>query len=422
MAKIKKIFAREILNASGFPTIEGTLILDNGLFVSTSIPSGSTISKYEAIELRDNDLKYFNGLGVKKAVYYINSLIAPKLIGVSPQKLLEIDNWLIKADGTKKKEVLGTNTTLTISQLITKAAASELGLPLYKYINQLLEKYYHLKIPIKKIPSPIFSLISGGLHGNGNLEFQEFLIIPSSVNSYTNSLQIGTNIFHELKNTFKYHNAYISYSAIGTFSPNLSSNIDAFEIIFETITKKNYKNGLDVFMGIDFASDFYFKDGVYKIMEYQHYLNSEKYLEFLDKIIKKYQILYVEDPFATDDIESWQKFYTNFSKEMYICGDDIISSNKDLLTKAVKDKLCNCLSIKPSQLGTITETLEVIALAKKNQLNILVSQRNNETIDDFIADLAVAVQTDFVKFGPPYTGERTAKYNRLWKIENELTI
>lgn len=420
MTKIKKIQAVEILNSHGVPTIEGTLILDNNLMVKTSIPAGNSCSDNEAYQLRDNNSQYFNGLGVQKAVYYINNLIAPKLIGVSPLKQEEIDNWLITADGTKKKEVLGGNTILTISQLITKAGALDQGLPLYKYINHFYKKINKEEVVIKKIPTPIFNLISGGTHADKNLDFQEFLIIPSSINQYSRSLQISLELYRELREVFKYHNINVCYSLQGSYSPNLLANSDAIEIINEAITKKKLRLGIDVFIGIDFAANFFYYDQSYKIKDSQSALPPEKYLQYLDKIIKKYQLFYLEDPFADKDWLSWKKITQIYNKEKYICADDLISSNKDLLIKNIKEQASNTIVVKPTQTGTITETLQIINLAKKNNLNVVISQRSQETNDDFIADLAVGAQTDFIKFGTPIGGERIAKYNRLKEIEKEI--
>lgn len=422
MAKIKKIIAYEILNSSGMPTIEGKLYLDNNSIVVTSIPSGVSVSANEAFQLRDNDKNYFDGKGVFKSLYYINNLIAPKLIGVTPEKQIEIDNWLIKADGTKKKEILGANTILLISQLIAKAAAVSSGIPLFQYLNSLYEKINKEKILIKKIPSPIFNLISGGIHSYGNLDFQEYLIIPSSANNFSQSLIIGATIYNFLKKILEYHNVNVCYSFQNTYSPNLSTNIDALEIIVEAIIKKQFKIGLDVFLGIDFAADFICNDNLYRLKDYQYQLSPERYLDYISKLIKKYQLFYVEDPLNSNDWPSWKKLNNQFNQETYICGDDLISSNKELLIKAIKENVLNSIVVKPSQVGTVTETMQIINLAKKNNLSVVISHRSQETNDNFIADLALAVQADFIKFGPPAGGERIVKYNYLRELEASINI
>src|SRR3989344_838646 len=348
MTKIKRIYAYEIIDSRGYPTIEGRLILDNGLDVTTSIPAGTSIGKSEAHELRDNDKMRFDAMGVTKAVSYINDLIGPKLIGVSPLKQQEIDMWLIKADGTKNKSKLGGNTILTISQLMVKAAALDLKVELFRYINSLYQSLFKSAITIEKLPAPIFNIINGGKHANNNLEI-----------------------------------------------------------------------GLDVFLGLDVAASHFYHDGKYQIKDKPHPLNSDEYFDFILKLITSYPILVLEDPLYEDDWQSWAKLNQKIPKNVYLVGDDLLTTNKERLEKAIREKTCTTVLIKPNQIGTITETLEVIDLARKNNFNYIVSHRSGETNDSFIADFAVAVQSDFVKFGASARGERLAKYNRLWQIERE---
>ncbi|MBI4004568.1 phosphopyruvate hydratase, partial [Candidatus Roizmanbacteria bacterium] len=260
MAVIKSIRAYEIINSRGEPTIEGQLVLDNNVVVTTAVPSGASVGKHEAVELRDGNPQRFNGLGVSKAISFINDLIAPKLVGASPLKQQEIDYWLIKADGTKDKSKLGANTTLTVSQLILKAGAADQGLPLYLYVNTLYKTIFKTEIKIERVPSPIFNIINGGKHGNNNLEFQEFQIVPSSSYSFTRAYQIGVELFHELKKVLLYRNAIIAVGDEGGFTPNFSTNLDAAEVLNEAITQKGFKVGLDVFLGMDIASSHFYKD------------------------------------------------------------------------------------------------------------------------------------------------------------------
>ncbi len=419
MSKIKKIYAYEIIDSRGFPTIEGRLVLDNGIKVTTSIPSGSSIGKYEAADLRDNDKNRFDGMGVTLAISYVNDLIAPKLVGVSPTKQQEVDYWLIKADATKNKARLGANTMLVISQLLTKGAAADEGLPLFRYINKLYKNMFKEEIKIEKIPSPIFNVINGGKHANNNLDFQEFQVIPSSALSFTNAYQIGIEIFHDLKKVLKYRNANISVGDEGGFTPNFAINTDSFEILNETIIERSLKIGLDIFLGTDIAASHFFKNDHYLIKDKPHPLKKDEYLEFLIDLTKKYSILILEDPLNEDDWESWKKLNSTISDRIYLVGDDLLTTNKERLSYAIKEKACTTILIKPNQAGTITETLEVINIARKNGFNYIVSHRSSETNDSFIADLAVGVQAEFVKFGAPSRGERVAKYNRLWQIERE---
>jgi enolase len=419
MAKIKRIHAYEIIDSRGHPTISASLELDNNMRVETSIPAGKSIGKYEAIELRDNDPTRFDGMGVSKAVSYINDLIAPKLIGAAVNKQQEVDYWLMRADGTKNKSKLGANTTLAISQLFVKAAAAEQGMPLFKYINLLYANLFKDNIIVNKIPSPIFDLINGAKHANNNLEFQEFQIIPSSSFSFSKAYQIGVEVFHELKRVLIYRNASISVGEEGGFAPNFSTNLDALEVLNETLIQKNLKSGLDVFFGIDFAASHYYKDNKYVLKDKPHPMKSDEYMDFLINLTKIYSMLIIEDPFTEDDWDSWKKINGRISDQIYLVGDDLLSTNKERLIRAVKEKACSTILIKPNQIGTITEVLEVIDLARKNGFNYIVSHRSGETNDDFVADLAVGLQADFVKFGAPSRGERVEKYNRLWQIERE---
>ncbi len=419
MATIKKIYAYEIIDSRGFPTIEGKLTLNNLQEVNTSIPAGTSIGKYEAVELRDGDKNRFNGMGVTKAVSYINDLIAPKLVGVSPLKQQDIDLWLSKSDGTRNKSKLGANVTLTISQLITKAAAMELKVPLFKYVNSLYQSLFKSSISLEKIPTPIFNIINGGKHANNNLEFQEFQIVPSSSFSFTKSYEMGVSIFHELKRVLIYRNSNISVGEEGGFTPNFPTNIDAIEVLNEAIIQRNLKPGLDVFLGLDIAASHFFKSGHYFVKDRPRPLNVDEYIDLIKSLIKSYPILILEDPLNQDDWGSWSNLNQLIPKNVYLVGDDLLTTNKERLAKAVSEKACTTILVKPNQIGTITETLEVVDVAKKNNFNYVVSHRSGETNDTFIADFAVGVQSDFVKFGAPSRGERVAKYNRLWQIERE---
>jgi len=419
MKPIKKIFAYEILDSRGYPTIEARLELENCQNIITSIPSGTSLSKYEASELRDNVAERFNGMGVTQSIYYINELIGPKLIGVSPSKQLEIDNWLIKADGTKNKSKLGANTILAISQLVAKAGAIESETPLFRYLNMLFEKISKIKTPIEKISTPIFSVINGGKHANNNLDFQEFEVIPSSSLSFSDSLQQISEIFYELKKVLIFRHANISVGEEGGFTPNFASNLDGLEILTETISRKKLKPGIDVFLGIDIAASHFYQNGRYQLREKAQAMRLNDYLNFIEKIANNYSLLMLEDPLSEDDWDGWKNLYQKIKKEIYLVGDDFLGSNKERLLRAIKEKVCSSIVIKPNQVGTITETLEVADLAKKNEFSIIVSHRSSETNDDFIADLSVALQADFVKFGAPSRGERVAKYNRLWQIERQ---
>jgi len=417
MAKIKQIFAYEVIDSHAIPTLEGVLTLDNGISVVSSVPTNVNPSRYEAIELRDNNPQEYDGLGLKTAVSYINNGISPKLTNVDPLKLNAIDLWLIKADGTKNKSKLGVNTVLLISQLIAKAAAASQNLPLFRFLNQYYNQLFNQSLKIERLPSTIFNMINGGKHANNNLEIQEFQIIPSTGFSFSQSYQTAVIIFNQLKETILQYAASTAVGDEGGFTPSLSSNIDALEIIFETISKKNLRIGLDVFFGLDVAANKFFKNNHYLLKESARPLNTNDFLNYLSNLLKKYNFLAIEDPFADDDWKGWQSFYSQYGNDIYIIGDDLTVTNYERLEKAIKNRLINSISIKPNQIGTVTEVLKVINLAKKNKINVIISHRAGESNETFLADLALAVQADFVKFGAPCRGERVAKYNRLLQIE-----
>lgn len=419
MPKIKQIKAYEIIDSRGYPTIEGRLLLDNNIEVIASVPAGTSLGKYEAVELRDNDKQRFDGMGVSKAVEIINSQVGPKLTGVSPLKQQEVDSWLIHSDGTKNKNKLGGNTILTVSLLMIKAAARSEDIPFYQYINNYYNSIFKTNIKVEKIPTPMFNILNGGKHANNNLEFQEFQVIPSSSFNFDKAYRVGIEIFHELKRVLAYRNANISVGEEGGFAPNFSTNIDALEILQEAINKKNLKPGLDIFLGMDIAASYFYKNQRYHLKSMPHPLKTEEYIDYILDMTKQYALLVLEDPLNEDDFDSWTKLNRLISKEIYLVGDDLLVTNKERLQKAIKSKACSTILIKPNQIGTITETLEVIDLARSNNFNYIVSHRSGETNDSFIADFAVAVQSDFVKFGAPSRGERVSKYNRLWQIERQ---
>ena len=419
MATIKSIRAHEIIDSRGYPTIEGQLTLDNGMTLLSSMPAGTSIGSHEAIELRDNDKARFGGMGVTKACGYINDLIGPKLVGVSPEKQQEIDSWMLKADGSSNKSNLGSNTTLTISQLVAKAAAVSLGMPLYAYINSVYNKTFKDDLKVSKIPAPLFSMINGGKHAHNNIEFQEFHIIPSSSLTFSKAYQMGVEFYQELQKVLLYRNATTSVGEEGGYSPNFSTNVDALEVLKETIIQMGLKMGLDIFIGIDVAASNFYKDDRYIIRDKPHPLKRDEYVAFIQTLVTKYSILNLEDPIFEDDWDGWKKLATTLPEQIYLVGDDLITTNKTRLMKAIENQTCSTVLIKPNQIGTITETLEVINISRKNNFNYVVSHRSGETNDDFIADFSVGIQADFVKFGAPSRGERIAKYNRLWTIERE---
>ncbi len=423
MSLIKSIVAYEIIDSRGMPTIEAQLVLESGATVITSVPGSQKAYQNEPEDVRDEDSNRFFGKGVQHAVSYINDLIAPKLIGVNPAKIREIDDWLIKADGTKTKSRLGVNTILTVSQLIARAGAADAHVPLFQYLNSLYTSLYKSEIVIDKVPTPIFNMINGGKHANTPMDFQEFQIIPSSSFTFGTAYQKAIELYAELKKVLEYRNATTAVGEEGGFSPNLTTNIDALEILNEAVSQVKMKIGLDIFLGIDFASSFFSKKGLYTIKDKPHSLKSEEYIDFVKFLFDNYSILYVEDPFDAEDWLSWKKLTSTLSSTVYIVGDELTRMNKERINYIIKEGSCTSFIIKPNQIGTISEIFELVNLARTNSLSYVVAGRSAETNDCFVADLAVAIQSEFVKFGAPVRGERVAKYNRLWKIErDELKI
>jgi len=413
--KIKDIHAREILDSRGNPTIETTVVLENESKAVSAVPSGASVGKYEALELRDNDSSRYNGMGVLKAVANVNEIIKPKILGMEVRNQLEIDKTLIVLDGTENKSKLGANAILSVSQAVCKAAALEENVPLFIHVGHL----YGLKPQEMKIPVPIFNLINGGKHGAGNLDFQEFHIIPSGQKTYSNSLRVGEEIYQAVKKVLIRHGAIHSVGDEGGFAPNLFTNLDALEVLVKAIREAGYIFKQDVFLGLDVAASYFYHGGKYKIKDKTTPCGPEELIDFYQELLNQYPLLSLEDPFWEDDWESWQKITQNFPNTI-IVGDDLLATNKKRVKEAIEKKACSAILVKPNQIGTVAETIEVIKIARQAGWKIVVSHRSGETNDDFIADFAVGVGADYVKFGAPARGERVAKYNRLLKVEEEL--
>src|SRR3989338_532537 len=422
MAQIKKITAREILDSRGIHTIEGKLVTANNIKVYSQVPSGESLGKHEGIELRDNDKTRHLGQGVLKAVSYINDSIGPKLVGVDTSRLEDIDNWLLKADGSSTYQNLGVNTLMIVSQLILRAEAVDQDMALYQYINHLYNTKFKENVHLAQIPTAIYNMINGGKHGTKNLDFQEFHVVTSTSTKFSKSLEFAVATYNGLKNLFYERNADVSVSEEGVFTPNLFTNTEAFEIIKEVLLSKKVKLGVDVFTGLDCAPSYYFKDNKYAIKDRGASLNDDEYIDFITEAIDKYNILILEDPLQEDDFNNWAKLTKQVGKQVFVVADDFVAGNKERLKKAVAKGACNAVLIKFNKVGTITEMLDLIHDIKKAGLRLIVSHRLGETTDALIADLAVGVQADFVKFGSPARGERIIKYNRLLNIEYKLGI
>lgn len=416
MAKIKRLVATEILDSRGNPTIQTSVVLDTGHQATASVPSGASTGKSEAVELRDNDPNRFHGEGVLKAVNNVNSVIAPKILEFDPTQQAKLDQALIDLDATPNKVNLGANALLSVSIAVLKAAAASLNLPVYKYLSLK----YALNPSLKKLPSPTFNIINGGAHGAGNLDFQEFHIIPSLRFPYHQALQIGDEIYKSLKTTLKRRQLVHSIGDEGGYAPNLFTNLDALEVILETINQSPYKFAQDVFLGLDVAADFFFINGQYQIKDRAQPYSRDELIDYYQQLNREYHLFSLEDPLSAEDWNGWQKLNNELSSTTLIIGDDLLCTNKNRITKAIAAKACNAVLIKPNQVGTISETIEVIKLCRKQDWKVIVSHRSGETNDDFIADFAIGVGADYTKFGAPARGERIVKYNRLLAIESEL--
>ncbi|MBU0619349.1 phosphopyruvate hydratase [Patescibacteria group bacterium] len=417
MAKIKTVKAREILDSRGHPTVETFIGLSDGSSGVASVPSGASRGKYEALELRDNDPKRFKGKGVLKAVTNVNQTIASKIIGMEADEQNKLDQTLIDLDGTINKTNLGANAILSVSQGVVEAAAASHQLPIYRY---LFAKYQMASVKTK-MASPTFNVINGGAHGAGNLDFQEFHVIPTLRFSYAQALKAGEEIYQALKQALAYRGAIHSVGDEGGFAPNLFTNLDALEVMMEAIKQTDYVFGQDVFLGLDVAADWFFKNGRYTIKDHSQSMSPQDLIEYYQRLNEQYHLFSLEDPLHEDDWKGWAELTTLLGKSTLVIGDDLLSTNKDRVKKAIEAKACSAILVKPNQIGTISETVTVIKLARAAGWKIIVSHRSGETNDDFIADFAIGLGAEYTKFGAPARGERVAKYNRLLAIEDELT-
>ncbi len=408
MVKIKDIKAQEILDSRGNPTVEVKLLTNTGIEVTASVPSGASTGSREAIELRDKDLSRYNGKGVLIAVTNINQIIKPKLINTELNQK-KIDEFLIALDGTENKRILGANAILAVSLAVLKALAKSSKKEIYEYVS-------NGKV---KLPIPFVNIINGGVHANNNLDIQEFMIVPT-LKTFKERVRVAAEVFHGLKEILTEKGLNASVGDEGGFAPNLGSNTDALDLIVLAIKKSGYTPGKDVFIALDVAaSEIYNKDdNTYKIDD-RHLTNAELIKYYLN-LINNYPIISIEDPFYENDFESFKKLTSLVQNKIMLVGDDYFVTNKKYLSYGIKNKSGNAILIKANQVGTITETLETIKMARDNNYNVIISHRSGETLDTFIADLAVGLGLPFIKTGSMSRGERICKYNRLMEIEDNL--
>ena len=416
MAVIKQILAREILNSRADPTIEARVILDDGTTGIASTPSGISKSNYEAYELRDNNANRFNGKGVLTNIEHIQKSIAPKLIGMEATSQREIDNILRELDGTSNKTHLGANTLLAVSMACAKAGAKSAVLPLFLYLRQ----YTTATDQQIRIHSPAFNVINGGIHAMNNLDMQEFLVLPASFKPYSEALHNGVMVYKHLQELLKREGLNTMVGDEGAFGPSLTSNEDALSLITEAIKATSLRLGYDIYTGLDAAANFFHKDKNYKFKERSTPLQAKELITYYEELVKKYHIIHLEDPLSEDDWDNWNILFPQISQNAVVVGDDLTATNPIRLQMAINKEAINGIVIKPIQIGTVIEAIAVAEIARAANLKITVSHMSGETNDDFIADFAVGIHADYVKFGAPARGERITKYNRLWQIEQQL--
>jgi enolase len=412
-AQIKDIKSREILDSRGNPTIETRVFLDNDIQAEACVPSGASLGTYEALELRDNDPNRYMGKGVLTAIDNIIKFIKPQLLNEDITKQDIIDQRMIEIDGTSNKGRLGANAILSVSLAVARAASFYSHIPLYQYIKKLVNNNSISNI------TPIFNVINGGMHASGKIPFQEFILVPNPTLIYEDALRMGVEIYHDIKSYLKQETLGTSIGDEGGFTPQVSSNTEVLELMKKVINGTKYVYGKDIFIGLDIASSTFYKSGCYYPENSSTQLNPQDYIEYLLKLNNEYDFYSLEDPLSEDDWNSWKDLTSKIGSDTIVIGDDLLVTNKTRLQKAIETKACNAILIKLNQIGTLTETLDVIKLAQSSNFKIIISHRSGETNDTFISDLAVGVGADFIKAGAPARGERVAKYNRLKEIYEE---
>jgi enolase len=411
MGEIIDIIAREVLDSRGNPTVEVEVILDSGLAGSAIVPSGASTGKREALELRDGDKKKFHGKGVQKAVGNIVGEIASRIRGMDSFDQALVDKTMIELDGTENKSKLGANAILGVSMAVCHASANELNVPLYRYIGGC---------NAKELPVPMMNIMNGGAHADNNLDIQEFMIMPAGVNNFASALRAGAEIFQTLKTILKKKGLNTAVGDEGGFAPNLGSNEEALTIIMQAITESGYKPGKDVLLALDVASSEFFDKGKYQFEGRK--LSAAEMVDYYEALLGKYPILSIEDGLAENDWNGWKLLTERLGNKVQLVGDDLFVTNTKILSEGIRKNIANSILIKLNQIGTVTETLDAIEMAKKARYTAVISHRSGETEDTTIADLAVACNTGFIKTGSLSRSERIAKYNRLLRIEEELGI
>jgi len=411
MSYIETIVAREILDSRGNPTVEVDVILEDGSYARASVPSGASTGENEAIELRDGDSSRYNGKGVRKAINHINTEIAAALEGWPATDQVGVDKLLNQLDGTPNKANLGANAILGVSLAVARAAAASLGMPLYRYIGGA-----HAHI----LPTPMMNILNGGKHADNSTDFQEFMILPVGAASFAEALQWGAECYHALHKTLKHKGYSTNVGDEGGFAPSLKSNVEAIEVILEAIVKAGYRPGEQVAIGLDPATSELYENGKYHLAKEGKALTSEEMIAYWEHWLRQFPIVSIEDGLAESDWVGWAQFTARVGEEVRLIGDDLLVTNVQFVARAIREKACNGLLCKVNQIGTLSETIDAVTMSLRAGWAVAVSHRSGETEDAFISDLAVALNTGLIKTGAPARGERTAKYNQLLRIEEEL--
>ena len=409
---IHNIIAREILDSRGNPTVEVDVHLSDGAFGRAAVPSGASTGKYEAVELRDGDNSRYLGKGVKKAVNNVNTTIADAIIGLDAFNQKYIDNIMIELDGTPNKSNLGANSILGVSIAVAKAASNAKNIPLYKYLNNN---------SIYTMPIPMMNIINGGSHADNNVDFQEFMIFPIGANSFSNALQMGTEIFHELKKVLRDSLLNTAVGDEGGFAPDLKSNEEAIEVILTAVHKAGYVAGKDIYIALDIAASEIFNNNKYIIKSEKKSFTSDQMISYYQNLIENYPIISIEDGLDENDWEGWTLMNSELGNKIQIVGDDLTVTSIDRLKKAIDLDAMNAILIKLNQIGSVTETLDAINLSKKTGFGTIISHRSGETEDTTIADLSVACGVGQIKTGSASRTDRICKYNQLLRIEQQLS-
>ncbi|WP_300408018.1 phosphopyruvate hydratase [Lagierella sp.] len=411
MSRIIDIYAREVLDSRGNPTVEVEVVTEAGGIGRAIVPSGASTGAHEAVELRDNDESRYLGKGVLTAVDNVNQVIAEEIIGEEVLEQVRIDNLMIELDGTENKGKLGANAILGVSIAVAKAAADEMGLHLYEYLGGVNSKV---------LPLPMMNILNGGEHADNNVDIQEFMVMPAGAETFKEALRMGAEVFHSLKKVLKDKGLNTAVGDEGGFAPNLASNEEALQTIVTAIEKAGYKPGEDVLLALDVASTEMYEDGKYNFKGEGIVRTTEELIEYYEKLVEKYPIISIEDGLAEDDWDGWVKLTEKLGNRIQLVGDDLFVTNVERLRKGIDMGVSNSILIKLNQIGTITETLDAIELAKRHGFTCVISHRSGETEDSTIADLAVAVNSGQIKTGSASRTDRIAKYNQLLRIEDYL--